>query len=404
MKKITSLFVVAAAAINIYAEGYQVNLQSAKQTGMGHVGAALKLGAESMHFNPAGMGFMQSKMDISVGASAIFSKATYDDNNGYTAETDNDVSTPLFVYASFSLTDKLKAGVSVTTPYGSSINWGKDWAGDALVQDIALKAFVYQPTLSYRITDKLSVGAGLMLANGNVELRRKVAVFGANVEGNSELAFGYNLGLMYDISSKWSVGASYRSKINLEVEEGDISLVGPLTIERKFSSELPLPSNLNIGASFKPNEKLLLSAEFQYVGWSAYEKLVLTFDNAITLPGLPALSELSATKNYENSYAIRLGGQYALCAKMDLRAGIYFDSTPIQENFYNPETPGMNKLGISAGISYRPMANLSIDAAFLTIQGLGKDGLYPATSMTQQFEGSYTSTAYIPTIGISYSF
>jgi long-chain fatty acid transport protein len=30
------------------AEGYQVNVQSTKQSGMGHVGAAMKLGAESM--------------------------------------------------------------------------------------------------------------------------------------------------------------------------------------------------------------------------------------------------------------------------------------------------------------------------------------------------------------------
>ena len=40
--------------VELAAEGFQVNAQSTKQAGMGHVGAALKLGAESMHFNPAG--------------------------------------------------------------------------------------------------------------------------------------------------------------------------------------------------------------------------------------------------------------------------------------------------------------------------------------------------------------
>lgn len=404
MKKISSLLMAMALSTGLYAEGYQVNLQSTKQTGMGHVGSALKLGAESMHFNPAGMAFMQSKMDLSLGASAVYAKSTYDDNNGYTAETDNDLSTPLFLYVSFSLSKNLKAGISVTTPYGSSNNWGKEWNGASLVQDIALKAFVYQPTLSYRITDKLSIGAGLMLSNGSVELSRKVAVFGANVSGNSELALGYNLGVMYDINSKWSVGASYRSKMMLEVEAGDISLKGPLNIDRKFYSELPLPSNFNVGASFRPNEKLIVAAEFQYVGWQAYDKLVLTFNEAITIPGMPSMPNLTALKNYENSYVVRLGGQYALCNKMDLRAGVYFDTTPIQEDYYNPETPGMNKLGISAGISYRPMNHLSIDAAFLTIQGLGKDGIYPATAFSPEFKGSYKSTAYVPSIGVSYSF
>ena len=63
----------------------------------------------------------------------------------------------------------------------------------------------------------------------------------------------------------------------------------------------------------------------------------------------------------------------------------------------------MNKLGISAGLSYRPMKNLSIDAALLTIQGLGKDGSY-TVSGTEVFSGSYTSVAYVPSIGVSYAF
>ncbi|MDE7459746.1 MAG: outer membrane protein transport protein, partial [Paramuribaculum sp.] len=45
------------------AEGYQVNTLSAKQLGMGHVGVAMKLGAESMLFNPAGLAFSDKTLD-----------------------------------------------------------------------------------------------------------------------------------------------------------------------------------------------------------------------------------------------------------------------------------------------------------------------------------------------------
>ena len=37
MKKISSLLMAMALSTGLYAEGYQVNLQSTKQTGMGHV-------------------------------------------------------------------------------------------------------------------------------------------------------------------------------------------------------------------------------------------------------------------------------------------------------------------------------------------------------------------------------
>lgn len=43
----------ATVAFGAMAEGYQVNSLSAKQIGMGHTGIALKLGSESMFFNPA---------------------------------------------------------------------------------------------------------------------------------------------------------------------------------------------------------------------------------------------------------------------------------------------------------------------------------------------------------------
>ena len=55
MKRIivlASLFLVIG--FNASAEGYQVNLQSSKQAGMGHAGAALKLGAESMFIDKYG--------------------------------------------------------------------------------------------------------------------------------------------------------------------------------------------------------------------------------------------------------------------------------------------------------------------------------------------------------------
>ena len=64
MKKIATLFAAIATTLSLYAEGYQVNSLSARQNGMGHTGTALKLGAESMFFNPAGMGFMNKKIDF----------------------------------------------------------------------------------------------------------------------------------------------------------------------------------------------------------------------------------------------------------------------------------------------------------------------------------------------------
>ena len=68
MKKVIALACLSMLPMSYAAaEGYQVNAQSTKQAGMGHVRVAMKLGAESMHFNPAGLVFMDKNVDLSAG-------------------------------------------------------------------------------------------------------------------------------------------------------------------------------------------------------------------------------------------------------------------------------------------------------------------------------------------------
>ena len=77
MMKKTILALAAAALVSAArAEGYQVNNFSARQAGMANVGTAMKLGSESIYFNPAATAFQGSKFDISLGATGILSSVT----------------------------------------------------------------------------------------------------------------------------------------------------------------------------------------------------------------------------------------------------------------------------------------------------------------------------------------
>ncbi|MGL4292088.1 MAG: OmpP1/FadL family transporter [Bacteroidales bacterium] len=458
MKKLSVLSLAVLLGGTAMAEGYQVNLLSAKQAGMGHVGVAMKLGAESMHFNPAGLGFMEGTADFSVGVSGIMAEATYK-NGDYKHKTDNDISTPMYAYAGFRIYDNLKAGIALTTPYGSGLNWGKEWAGAALVQDISLQSFCLQPTLSWKIMDRLSIGAGLSLYKGNFSLSRAVLPAGAlnqlaplapalgpdlggqltnfiknygdvnllsaTLSGHSGVRVGYNVGVMFDVNDKITLGASYRSKVGMRVKEGKAeltyaneaelkSLIGnlnkalgaigkdPIVIppldEGTFKAELPLPANLTVGVSYKPTSKLQLAFDLQTVFWSAYQNLDVQFTENV-LGGY----SIKAEKNYKNTVIARVGGEYALTDRFDLRAGVYFDQSPIRSDYYNPETPGMNKIGTSVGFSFRPFTGFSIDFSALYIAGLSRDGSYPV-SETQTFSGHYGTSAFAPTLGLSYSF
>lgn len=496
MKKIIFSTLAFAASLTMMGEGYQVNTLSVKQEGMGHTGVAQKLGAESMIFNPAGMAFMDKTLDLSAGVTAIFSEVTAL-HEGTKYETNNDASTPFQISGAFSIFDNLKAGVTINTPYGSGIDWSDNWPGAVLSQSVKLQVFNIQPTVAYKILPNLSVGAGLMIAWGSIDLNKglveassintlvnenvrqnliengipaemindalikqhasdlyleeSITPASVNLAGDADVAFGYNVGILWDINEKISFGANYRSKMDMKVKSGDAKLTyanekakGHLDESLKylnktnFKAQLPAVSVLSFGISYKPIEKLTLAFDAQMSGWSAYEELAIDF------VGLDAPFDQKLTKNYKDSWAYRLGAQYAMTDRLDLRAGFVIDNTPVDEDYFNPETPGMTRLLPSVGLSFRPTKNVSIDLAFTYVNGLSRNGsnyyndliagqyfkgltdagcsaetaitktenVFNCTHMvvngeswfSRSFKAKYGVTAFIPAIGLSYSF
>ncbi|MGM9863553.1 MAG: OmpP1/FadL family transporter [Lepagella sp.] len=444
-------------ALTAAAEGYQVNTLSARQLGMGHTGVALKLGAESMIFNPAGLGFSSKALDLTGTFTAVASQVSAD-VSGATYRTHNNISTPMAFNAAFRVYDNLQVGVSFYTPYGSSINWTRDWPGSVLSQKVNLKIYDLQPTVAWRITPKLSIGAGLMLSWGSVDLSKglvssstmdralgmmaatgisqqmgidpeyrfdDVSPASVNLKGKSDLSVGFNVGAMYDVTSRLSVGASFRSKMQMKVRSGDATVsyaneIARAVLEKdlgiinaaNFKASMPSPYVLTLGASYRPVDKLTLAFDAQLTGWKTYKELHIDF-----LSDKLSAYDQKLPKRYCNAWAFRLGGEYALTPRLDLRAGMMVDLTPVNKEHFNPETPGMTRLGPSAGLTFRPLPRLGIDVSFMYVAGLGRKDAsctYPdllAASMPvlglpaeQTFRADYHVHAFTPSIGIRYAF
>ena len=437
ISKIAAATLLSLSTLAASAEGYQINTLSARQNGMGHTGTAMKLGAESMIFNPAGLGFLDKTLEFQGSVTGIFAHATAK-VNGVEYKTANDPSTPMAFNLGMSVYDNFKVGVSFYTPYGSGINWGDNWPGAVLNQRVALKAFTFQPTLAWRIIPGLSVGAGAMVTFGNVNLDKGLVsetsmntVLGAmgndyrfsdtpasiNLQGKAAVTVGVNAGVMWDIDPRWTVGVSFRSKMNLRVKCGDASvrfanemarqiLESQLGILDKanFKASMPAAAVLNAGVAYKPIDKLVLAFDAQWTGWSAYKSLDIEFLSETLTPYNQYIA-----KNYSNSWTFHLGAQYDLTNRFQLRAGMMVDTTPVSKTHYNPETPGMTKIEPSVGFSFSPVKYFSIDASLLYVAGLGVDGasctysdLLLKRDMT--FTADYKVHAWNPSIGFRVSF
>lgn len=438
MKKTIIAAIAAIVTLNANAEGYQINTLSAKQLGMGHVGTAMKLGAESNIFNPAGLAFSDKTLDISASVTGIKANATCT-HNDVDYKTNNGISTPLAFNAAFRIYDNLQAGISFYTPYGSAINWTNNWPGAILSQKVKLQVYTVQPTVAWRILPNLSIGAGVTVTWGKVDLYKALvsgqsfdllmasmsmpvdqlgdaAAASVNLNGTSDVAVGANVGVMWDINPQWTVGANFRTKMNMNVGAGiatvsyantvaESVLESKLSIlnESNFSASMPCPYILNLGVAYRPIKGLELAFDAQLTGWNAYKQLDIEFPNP-----LQDFNQ-NITKNYSNAWCFHLGAQYALTNRFDIRAGMMVDTTPVNDECYNPETPGMTRIEPTVGFSFRPIDRLSIDFAFMYIAGLGSDEVSCSYNdlllgKTSQFNAEYNLNAFAPAIGISYAF
>lgn len=422
----TKLFTLFAAMIvggSAFASGFQVLLQGTRQTAMGNVGVGLRPDAASLFFNPGAMGMMDHN-SISLGVNPIFAENVYYDsetiNSTYVARTDNPIGTPFYLYGVFGPANSdFKFGIGVYTPYGSSVDWEEGWKGKYLLDEIQLAAIYIQPTVSYKISDQLSIGVGFVYMTGNVNLQRALpinsqsGVSSVTLDGSAS-GMGFNAGIFYQLSEKFSIGFNYRSKVVAKVDGGDAIFVVPKAAEglfegNKFDATLPLPSNTTLGLAYYPSNRLTLSVEGSLVGWSAYEELRFDWNAPVN-----GQSASVSPRNYENSITLRAGGEYLATDKLALRAGIYYDETPVQDGYMTPETPDSDRLGLTAGIGYTLFEKLQVDLTFLFIEGWQREmtrqeainagTLDPQTGSQDVIPGTYKLRAFIPGIGLSYNF
>lgn len=493
MKKILLALAAAGMTAGAFAEGYQVNNFSARQAGMANVGTAMKLGSESIYFNPAAAAFQESKFDISLGATGILSSVTASTlptaANGYKSDlqetSDNKMSTPLHMYINYKPSKRWSVGLGFYTPNGSSMNWGSNWSGAHLIQDINLAAYTFQPTVSFKICDRLSIGAGLMITWGNFDLSRSLlskttrqgliaseidptinnmnliinnpmatdeqkaqaqqllqqlqggkaylestmdqSIVAAQLSGNANVAIGVNAGILWDINDQWSLAMSYRSRMNMKVDRGHATMnidpqaaaliamfeqlkggtqLIPALDQGTFHTELPLPTTVTWGVSYRPNARWQMAVDLQWIGWSAYKDLNVAFNETEL-----GIKDIYSVKNYSNTLSARFGAEYRALNWLTARAGIYFDESPVDSNYLNPETPSMTKIAYSLGASFRLARSLSLDLAYCYVSSADPErtGSYPiygysSGQLEEVFTRNYKLHAHVVSFGMRISF
>jgi len=402
--KISKLLVLSALFIGtIHAGGFQLNEHGARAMGMGGAFTAVADDPSAMYFNGAGLTQLDG-WNIMAGTSFIAPNSEF---RGIAPDiTSYKTKAQTFVipngYATYGA-GNWAVGLSFNVPFGLGTEWPADWPGRYLALKTDVRAYTITGEGAYKVMDNLSVSAGLVFSFATVTITENTpqTPFPGDafitLDGKDNSAFGYNFGILYKPISKLSLGASFHSQIKYNFT-GTATTVGASQLASRLpagaiTADLTTPFNLTFGAAYDVLPELKLSLDFQYVGWSSYDTLAIDFAN---------VPRVASPRLYDNSYIVRLGGEYKLTNTLSVEAGIYFDHNPVKPEYLNPSLPDANRICPSIGVNYQVTPHFTVAASYLFIRS-SELTVTNSSEGNPPFNGTYNSYANIGSISLSYS-
>lgn len=432
------------------AAGFKISEQGAKAMAMGNAFTAQADDPSALFYNPAGIAFLKGSQ-FSLGSLTILVPRT--EFEGETPLSGNvplgngsspvhekakrDIFIAPTIYATHSLENiPVTIGLAVSSIYPLAKSWDESGSFRNQVMNLAIKPINFQPTVAYRFDDlNLAVAGGFDITYAQVTLQKAAytsSITGGAPYGAFELGsmgadatatdYGYNFGLMWRPAKSLSFGAAYRSEITLHLE-GDanflattpagISAMGgsysaipanslPFYRARYTSAattEITLPSNLDLGVAWKPMDALTLEFDATWTGWSSYDKLELAFSN----PQFNNFNNKPDPKNWKDVWCYKVGGQYAVNKNLDMRLGYSYDKSPVPDSTLGPELPDSDRHSFSIGQGIHG-DNFSLDLAYMWVHFVDRTVNNMDLTTLKGENGTFKSDAHLLAANLTVKF
>lgn len=419
MKKLILASMIATLMTgSIFASGFQLNEFGARSMSMGGAFTAIANDPSAIFINPAGISQIEGTQ-ISFGSNIIKLKSEFRGILPSVTEykLKDQTFTPVFLEVTHRLTDDLTFGFGVGNPFGLGTKWDDNWIGRYVTTEINIEIFSFTPVVAYKLLDNdgqfLSLSAGLSYNYADVDIKKNVNLSPFSQDGKVEIsgndgALGYTAGILYKPFKDLSIGASYKGQVKYEFDastkrSAPEQLIAKLPIG-KTEAKLTTPANLNVGIAYNVTPSLLVSADYQWVGWSSYDSLNMKFTDPSSL-----VKEAKSGRNYSDSYIIRLGAEYKVNSDIAVRGGLYYDKSPVSDEKLDPTLPDANRIGYNIGLGYKFSDKFRIDLAYLflsleerkiTNSDINSSGI---SSGISPLNGIYNGTANLFSITFNYS-
>ena len=416
---IFALFALASLAA---ANGLNLNGLGTRSQAMGGAFVGIADDFSAVFWNPAGAaGFRQELFGFN--AFDLIPRSTYRQFSEMPG-AGIDAKTPTQHYLGFlgayyrPIGPKVVVGLGIGTPSGLGTKWdGADFAslsgGTPFDWSSKIGVFSVTPLVAVKLSDRLSVGATLNVNLGTFNLKRP--------GGDADLGEGpVPLGQYEEQMTGWGFGATF-GVLAKPVDKLSIGLTvrTPSTVSFKGSAQLSylslydLPDSSDLtrkitwplwiagGVSFRPVDRLLLSADVHWTQWSKLDRITTEYLEETWAMFMLEGSLDSIPLYWKNATQLRFGAEYTLNASTVLRAGYYNDPAPGPDTTLSVLLPSHTYNAFSAGLG-KTVGDLRLDFGIEYLAGntrRGDMGGYGTDGAP-----TYGMSIVVPSVSVSYTF
>lgn len=379
------------------AAGFLIYDISAEALGRASAHSASVSDASAVWFNPARLAFLGGS-SVSAGAVFVTARSSFTPIDG-SPTTDSQRGNnflPTF-YAHAALSDRVAIGMGGYTAFGIGIDWPSNWAGRENAIGASLQTFALNPTLAVKLHPLVGLAAGFDAVRAAVDFRTGLpTLIGGDVRlAGGTWGYGWNAALQVNaIPERLHFALTYRSRVELDFpgradfRPDHIEFTRMLPDQGGHAS-ITLPDILTVGIMGRPRADVTLGLDANWVRWTSYREVDITFDTAPPKALRP---------DGHDGLTLRAGVDWAtfFCEGLHLRTGLIFDQSAVPSTGLGPGLPDSNRIDVAAGVGYARGA-FKVDLGYLLVLFFDAD----ATGGIEGPVGRYSTTANL--IGLTFT-
>lgn len=382
-RQVLALCLLLATAGPVQAgRGLLLNAYGAEALAMGGADVAVARDTNAINNNPAGLTQIKDgAFDVQI--YPYYALFNHSDSLGNDEATDDPAGSLLAGGYAWRLSawPNWVAGIGLYTQGGSGIGHSdlltKFGNRDEVSANIGVSKLA--SAVAWQARDNLSIGLtlGLSYAMGRQKYFFNTSdtsdpnqpFFGLRFDGGTALSANVLIGIQYQPRANWNLAVVYTSKTDLSLTGGTATLnfesigLGKVRYANARLQGLAFPQEIDVGLSWKPRPRWLLSVEFNWLDFSrALDSTRFRADS----PSNDAASlqiDVTTPLRWRDQYVYAAGVAYSLSEKTTLRAGFNVENNPIRGEFATPALNLGQEREIVIGFGRKLGGGWSLDSA-----------------------------------------